>query len=293
LPALAAAPPHLLWDVPTDELATLRKLGYADVRTLVAPRVCFLAVNQRRDALASDALRRALAHAIDRQALLDRHFRGGPMTGDAPPHHTANGPFPYDSWAAAPPGRVPRSLHEPERVLALLKPFKKDLDLTLKYPDDDPRVGRACTELAQQLERRFADGSVKLSLRPQPLPPQELRRALEQRDYDLLYHSLDHGDNPIRLWSLFDPAGLAPGGSNYLGCTDAQLQSRLLSALQHRAFPLVREHMHNIHAHLIETMPLIPLWQLNIHVAIHTSLRVPAPDPLALFGDILDWRLMP
>jgi peptide/nickel transport system substrate-binding protein len=298
LPELGQPLPHLVWDVPTEQLAALRRLGYGEVRTLPVPRVYVLAVNQRRPALAKAAVRRALAHAIDRQALLERHFRSGAAAGEALPHHSANGPFPRDSWAIAPAPRVPQELFQLEQVRSLVKQAKGELanlELTLKHSDDDPRVGKACTDLARQLEQHFAEGGVKLSLRPHTLSPAEMRQALQQRDYDLLYLPLDRADEPWRLWSLFDPqeSALRPGGSNYLGCDDAKLQSQLRSALQHRSFPAVREIMQGVHAHLYETMPFIPLWQLDTHLAIHASLRLPPLDALALFGDVLEWKLAP
>jgi peptide/nickel transport system substrate-binding protein len=296
LAELGASLPHLIWDVPTDQLANLRRQGYAELRKLPTPRVYFLAVNHRRPALAQSALRRALAHAIDRQALLERHFRASAASGEPQPHHSANGLFPRGSWASAATPRVPEELFHAEQVRSLLKPLKSELtslELTLKYPDDDPRVAKSCVELAQKLEQRFAEGGIKLSLRPQAVAPAELRRALEQREYDLLYHAIDHADEPWRLWALFDQEAVQPGGSNYLGCNDTKLQSLLRSALQHRSFPALREIMQGVHVQLYEAMPLIPLWQLDTHVAVHPSLRLPALEALALFGDIVEWKLMP
>jgi ABC-type transport system substrate-binding protein len=288
--------PHLVWDAPTDQLAALRRQGYTDVRTLPAPRVHYLAVNQRRPDLSRDSVRRALAHAIDRQALLDHHFRAG--TTEAPPHHTANGLFPHSSWAAAPVTRVPAELYKPEQALALVKQVKADLgslELSLKVADDDPRVARALTELSRQVEKTFADGGVKLTLRVQALPPRELRRARDQRDFDLLYQTIDHADEPYRLWALFDPteAALRNGGSNFLGHDDAKLQNLLRAALQHRAFTELRGILQTAHAHLAQTMPLIPLWQLDTHVAVHASLRLPDLEALSLFADVVQWKLLP
>ncbi len=287
--------PHLVWDPPTDQLAGLRRQGYSEVRTLPTPRVYFLAVNHRRAALAGDAVRRALAHAIDREKLLDQFFRA-PGGTEAPPHHAANGLFPRGCWAAASATRVPPQFYQPEQALALLKQVKGDLDFTLKYPDDDPRVAKACTELAKQVEQRFAEGGVRLTLRPLPLPPRELRRALEQREYDLLYQSIEHGDEPYRLWALFDPqeSAVRPGGSNYLGYeSDAKLQKLLRAALQHREFAELRDNLQTAHAHLAQMMPVIPLWQLDTHVAVHASLRLPELEALALFADVVRWKLGP
>ena len=73
----------------------------------------------------------------------------------------------------------------------------------------------------------------------------------------------------------------------------ADLQSALHSARHHRHFPTVRDFMQNIHDHLYQKMPLIPLWQLDMHLAIGPGLRVPELDALAVFASLPQWRLAP
>ena len=38
-------------------------------------------------------------------------------------------------------------------------------------------------------------------------------------------------------------------------------------------------------------MPLIPLWQLDTHVALHPALRPTRLDPLLIFDDVAEWKL--
>ena len=70
-------PMHLLLDVPTQDLGKLKAAGVGEVRTMPTRRVNFLAVNHRDPVLADEAVRRALAHAIDRKQLLADCFGGG------------------------------------------------------------------------------------------------------------------------------------------------------------------------------------------------------------------------
>src|SRR5262249_58758911 len=102
---------------------------------------------------------------------------GGPRTG----------PYRAGSWACCEPSRVPLNLYDPGRARSHAAAAVKRLgsiDLTLKYPDDDPRVRRACEFLCQQVEQLKADIRVK----PVPLSPRKLREAIETRDYQLAYH---------------------------------------------------------------------------------------------------------
>ena len=112
----------------------------------------------------------------------------------------------------------------------------------------------------------------------------------------MLYTSADSLDDPVRLALLFDRQDDATraGGTNYLGYdNDVKLTELLSAALQHRQFAAVQENMQGIHVHLYETMPLIPLWQLDVHVLTHPSLRTPALDTRAVFASVREWKITP
>jgi len=51
--------------------------------------------------------------------------------------------------------------------------------------------------------------------------------------------------------------------------------------------------MHKIHDHVARTAAIIPLWQLDVYVAIDDSLQGIALDPNVLFGDVRQWELRP
>jgi hypothetical protein len=125
------------------------------------------------------------------------------------------------------------------------------------------------------------------------LSPAELRKAVNERDYDLLYTRVDGLDDPVRLALFFDRQEDATrvGGSNYLGCEDDKLHELLRTALQHRQFSVLQESMQAIHVHLYETMPAIPLWQLDTHVLIHPSLRALPLDARSVFANVREWKL--
>src|SRR5262249_5399006 len=127
-----ARPLHLLLDLPTARLKELRDAGVKDIRTLRNRRVYFLAVNHRTAPLEDQNLRRAFAHALDRERILTYRFRGGEpgyrllaaaggaaavtaldlrRDGHAEYHRPLNGPYPAGSWAVCPPPQVPASLH--------------------------------------------------------------------------------------------------------------------------------------------------------------------------------------
>src|SRR5262249_2823368 len=94
----------LALDLTADEAAALEQKKdrlVVGLPTAETPnrRVWFLAVNHRVSVLANAHVRRALAHAINREKLLDDCFRGALQRRV---HKAINGPYPAGSWACNP-----------------------------------------------------------------------------------------------------------------------------------------------------------------------------------------------
>jgi ABC-type transport system substrate-binding protein len=299
---------QLLLDLPSSRVRELIKAGFKeeDIRTLPSRRVYFLAVNHQNEALQNQDLRKAIAHAIDRETLLKDHFRagylglgpGGKLVEKAGPvteplHPVLNGPYPAGSWACAPPSRVPTHLFDPslartkaKQALAKLHP----VDLKLAYPAGDIRVQKACEDICAQVAG-LGEG---IKIKPVGMSPHEFCQAITKRKYDLAYCHYDYASDAYWLWPLFDPDKSArdPGGSNFLRYeNDDVLASFFRKAMNHRDFSEVQKLTHDIHAHLHDKMPLIPLWQLHTHIAVHPDLEVVGLDPLLVFSNAEEWRL--
>lgn len=285
---------HLLLDLPTQQIEELTnpKSGVRGiaVHTLPNRRVYFLAVNHRRPELRNQDLRRAIALAIDREAILNACFRG-PTDSLKKPHRAANGPYPAGSWACD--KTVPAVVYDKDQARARAKQLKSSsLTLELKYPSEIPEVADACKRIkAQVLEHTGIEITLK------PCPPSELRKAVTQdHDYQLAYWHWDHPDETYWLWPLFDPQAAARGGSNFLGpVNDPALENLFRKAMQYREFSEVQRLTRMIHRQLNDTMPLIPLWQLDTHLAVDQRLKlVPEADrldPLHIFAHAELWKL--
>src|SRR5262249_58767797 len=103
-------------------------------------RAWFLAVNHRRPALADVNLRRALAHAVHREQILNECFRAGL----AEVHRPLNSPYLPDSWAYN-PKVADADPYKPELARALGQEALKErrgLKLTLRYPAGADAVRR-------------------------------------------------------------------------------------------------------------------------------------------------------
>src|SRR5262249_34962691 len=145
------------------EAAELRK--HAEVQVLlpgkgsVNRRVYFLAVNQNRPALKNERLRRCLALAVDREKLLNEHFRG-PLAKEG--HHALNARVPAHSWACSPRlkgrgGSDSLDPFDPDKARALAQhPSVQNalgpVALELKYPEGDPQLAKAMEALRDQVK---------------------------------------------------------------------------------------------------------------------------------------------
>ncbi len=280
---------HMLLDLPTPEIKKLTDpaAGVKDVSvtTLRNRRVHFLAVNHRDKKLQNEEWRRALAHAIDRDAILTNIFRDGQGAGV---HRPLNGPYPSGSWACDP--SLPADPYNYERAKFLAKKSNAP-EVELLYPNDLAGVEDACKSIADQAQLC----GIRLKLRG--APQREVHRAVAlDHQYELAYWHWDHASDTYWLGPLLDPRAAERGGPNVLGrLNDADLEGLLTQALGHRDFAEVQRLTRLIHNRLYQKMPLIPLWQLDTHIAIHADVKLPVPaaqlDPLLVFTQVDRWEL--
>lgn len=285
---------HLFINPPQHSLQALRSL--VNITALPNRRVYFLAVNHQRPALQNPALRKAIAHAVDREAILRDVFRKHLEDLTPRPHRVLNGPFPPDSWAGKASAASP--LYQPllaRQEAAALKGVK----LTLKYPRAKGPAGAgagasevedACNRIKEQVQK---ETGIELELVPRT--PYELREDVEaNHDYELAYYSYDYPNelySPAPLFSTSERA-LGKNGRNFLGYrNDGELASDLYGATHHRHFEEIRTFMQRIQTQLTEKMPFIPLWQLDTIVAAHRDLTTAHLDPLRVFPDVEHWQL--
>jgi ABC-type transport system substrate-binding protein len=250
-------------------------------------RVYFLAVNHRKGELQSHDLRVALAMAINREKLLDDHFRG-PFGKQI--HKALNGPYPAVSWANNPKVSDPtkKTADKFDSIIAETSFKKLTADeryrppsLTLKYPSDDPTLKKAMAALAQQIQTTLQG----IKITPEPLSPWDLRDAVEKtHDYDLAYYHYDFPDDTNSLLPLF-------GDDNYFGYHNVTMTTLVRDSKDHCNFADVQNTARSLHLFCDLDFPLIPLWQLDPLMAIHDDVKTVPFDRQLIFTDIELWRL--
>jgi peptide/nickel transport system substrate-binding protein len=280
----------LLLDPPSAKFKELQSAGIDGVvtfHTLRNRRIYFLALNHRNSVFQNEAFRRGLANAIQREAILNQCFRKD--LGNST-HRALNGPYPPGSWAFKPDLKA----YDTISAKALLEQAKgaraAKITLTLKYPDEDPAVAEACQLIKTQIE----DADPSLTIEPMPRTPQQLHREVEiDHDYQLAYYSHDYPSAAFWLWPLFQLDGVH---DNFLGYkNDGDLEGLLRKLMGHRDFTQFQKLAYQVHQHIFDKVPFVPLWQLDTHLVVRRNLQIPGGpvgvDPLAVFQDAESWVL--
>jgi ABC-type oligopeptide transport system substrate-binding subunit len=284
----------LALDLSARQVGLLKQAGLTIVglpRTLPNLRVYFLAVNHRKPSLNNPDLRRALAHAINREKLLDDHFRGG-LKREL--HPALNSPYPANAWPCDPQfhNRVDKSSldpFDPDQARTFQEQAARagyrNVKLSLSYPSDDPTAAKALTALRDQVK-----ATIGVDLELMPRDPHQLRQDVEEVHYfDLAYYHYDFPDETYWLWPLLGGGGTA--GENYIGFKNDDVQNLLQEAMGYRHFLQVQQYTRAVHSALVREMPVIPLWQLDSFAAVSKDVKTEPFDPLRVFADVELWRL--
>ena len=279
---------HLIYGVRAEHVTQFEQQGIRPT-ALKTRSVCFLAPNVRRlrsKGLDLPDLRSAIAHAIDREKILNQFFRPGGRSTD---HQALNGPFPQDCWATNPNIEPFGGTAQAQAHLSRAKQKLKGTiaPLTLVYPARDPEVESACKQIQTQLE------PLGITLRLDSCEPEEFHEQIVgQHRFDLVYWRQDYEDETYWLWPLFDPDDRQQGGTNFMGYGfDDEFHGLFRRMKTHKHFPEIRRLMHEVHRYIHRRALLIPLWQLDTYVVVQRNVRNVTLDPVNLFGNIENWEI--
>jgi ABC-type transport system substrate-binding protein len=260
------------------------------VDTLFGRRIYFLAINHEVQALKGDKgreLRKFLAHAIRRTAILNANFRAGFEKH----HQPLAGPFPPDTWPCYP--QAARSLDDADLARELRKGKSDKVELALKYPDGDPIIAQACKLMAEQV----AGLNLGVTLELKAVDANKYyEEVVENNDFQLAFCHYDYPDDWFSPAGLLDPLARAHGGRNFMGYDPpAEVQGLLNRCQYQRDFGEVRKAMWQLDESFRTEIPFIPLWHLDTHALLAAGLTTVPPaallDPLAPFTHIEQWSV--
>ncbi len=292
---LAEGKLDLVLDLTAKEAEELREKQRSGALSIEVPlpskttpnrRIYFLAINTSH--LPDAKLRRALAFAVNREALLDKYFRAAPKENL---HRVLYGPFPSGSWACNPnvrdrANKSGMDLHDPDKARTLSHGAKVGT-LKLKYPSGDPVLEEAMKGLAANV-KEFTGIELELA----PCSAYQLREDVElTQDYDLAYYSYDFPDESFWLAPLLGPPPGTDGDKSAFKFAQSSLLNLLAKEGNYRNFAEFRLYQCQIHALLNEEMPFVPLWQLDPLLAYRREVQPSALEASQVFVDVEQWRV--
>ncbi|MCX7626982.1 MAG: ABC transporter substrate-binding protein [Methylophilaceae bacterium] len=240
-------------DLPPELVRYLKRQPGIRVEETAGTNFSYLGFNLQDPLLKNPRVRRAVALAIDRDAIIRQVLIGGsrPATAILPPEHWAGNPalqpLPYD------PAQARRLLQESGLALPL--------KLTLKTSTDMQRL-RLATILQAQMKKAGIDLRI---------------RSL---DWGTFFDDVRHGK--FQLYSLtwvgvrtpdiyrraFHSASVPPTGANRGRLRDVELDA----LLKRRDWPAATARIHAL-------LPYVPLWYEGQFLALGRGLQMRAPAP--------------
>lgn len=223
----------------------------------------YLGMNLRRDDLADVRVRRAIAHAIDRDAIV-RYVLDGKA-------RVADGLFPPEHWAHA---DVADLDFDPERARALLaESGRAPVRVTLKTSTIELR-----RRIGEVIAAMLAEVGVAVEMRP--LEWATLYGDVRRGAFDLFALAWVGVEEPDHYFALLHSDMTPPRGSNRGGYVDAEVDALTVAA---RA-PLARDERRELYARVADIVardvPYVPLWWVDNVVVKNKRLTgfVPARD---------------
>ena len=259
----------------------LRRLtGNAQIATAAyaVPSLHVLVPSANKPLSASRKFRRAVLYATDREAILRRGLLDGQTIEGC---ELISGPFPRaiaagDAYGLGYHKQIEPRPYDPGLAMALIKLAQEEAGvaaapLVLAHaPEPIARV--ACQSLARQLE--FV--GLKITLH-------EIAAGSPPTDADLLYVTLVCANPAADAWRLLGPHGVAAS------CSPAMLAE--LRQLEKADPEAAGGQLQSIHRLAAAELPLIPLWQLVEHYAVHSSLAGVGQRPAALYDNVSQWQV--
>jgi tetratricopeptide (TPR) repeat protein len=262
--------------VPPWEFTRFSRNKSLAIEPYAVPTVHLLAPNPRSARLLSPLARRAIAHGIDRQRIVDDVLG---VAGAADRGRVLAGPFPagfgHDdalvAWA-----------YDPRRFLVLWDAAgatagpNPAAPLVLVHPPDEVAT-RACRAIADQLQLDGRGQAVEVRALPDGrVPPTD-------GDWDLAYVQWPLIEPVVDARRLIGSAGLSGSASPWL--EDAL---RRLSAAT--TATEVAERLREVERMAHADLPVIPLWQLTEHLAARQGLAGVGQRPVTLYQHVEQWR---
>lgn len=285
----------LLEHVPTGRAPELTVDPDVKLGRYAHPVMHRIVLDGRNPALRNRSLRRGLAYAIDRKALLEETILRRPADAR---NLLTDGPFPVDSHANAP--NVRAIDHDPLMAKMLVAGGRKEagvdlLRLKFEYPSI-PEAQAVVPRIADMFREAGKIGEIQgLQIELIERRPDDLERELRAgRKFDIVYLADRVADPAMQAGPLICPGYDAPPITGALAAIASPRILQLLLQLDLASDPpSARELLQQIDREARDELPILPLWQLDEVYAWRASLTGPPAESESLYQGIETWEIKP
>ncbi len=261
--------------------------GRSDLRlhAYASRQVTFVSWNTGRRWFEDAATRRALALAVDRQAIVDTVWRGYARVGGSP--------IPSDVWARDP--RLEPWPHDPEAARAALAAAGwSDLDGDGVLERDGEPFRFELATFAGAAARWDAMQMIQADLRavgidaqPRRFDPNALLPRLLGNDFDAAVSGFAI-DTSLDLRPAFHSESIG-GGHNYAAYANPEVDA-LIESVASRFDPLASlDDLHRLQRILRDDQPMLVLWEPLTLAAFNAELDSVAPNALSPLANLEEW----
>ncbi len=270
-------------DIPLlEQLSGIRLYPYSTLS------YAFLAFNFRNPLLRDARVRRAVVHALDRQAMLRAHYGGRGVV--------VSGPFPPSSWAYN--FDVKPWDHDPETAARLLdeaglrdtdgdgirERSGKPVRLTLVSLASDEAQRAVVLDIQQQLRTTGLEIDIRF------LEPLVWRRSVfQEHDFDMVLAEWTF-DHSVNIYSLFHSTEAGPGRNNLGGYANPDVDRLLDESQRTTSSERLRALYAELHRVLHDDLPYVFLWNLQRYAAVSARIRNVRIHPFYLFSYVGTWN---
>ncbi len=245
--------------------------------------------NVRHPHLRTPEVRRALEHAIDREALIEQVLGGHAIPGSSPiPHmHSAHAP---GSHATYNPSRARGILEEHGWSVVdesgILARDEEYFSFSLIVNNEDQQRVAVAEVIRDQLSM------VGILVDVMPMPSADLEQALNRRQYAAAlvgWHTDNGNPDCYQMWH----SAQAEEGTNFTGFSSSEADELLVGARQSIRIEERNEYYAAFQEVFAEHAPAVVLFYPRYHFAVSTDIEGAAPIPLVSPGDrvrqITEW----
>lgn len=283
--------------VPINSVESVKGQENIELKVVDTLSFQYLGVNLRNPILANKKIRLAIAHAINRQAIVNGLLQGYGVV--------LNTIFPTNHWAY--PDEVQSIAYEVERARELLTEAGwelqgdvrvkdgQELRFTLYYPTGNlvrersaPLIQANLRVVGIQVELQAMDFPT-LVTHLLPKDEQGVPREVIAEDFDMFLLGFGIERDPSEYLSYFVESDMPPNGYNFTGYTDPRAEELLRAGQTELDFEERIELYQEFALLMREQLPWIPLYQAQDLYAYNTRLHGFSPDIRGVNPNVARW----